>query len=129
VAGNVCMGGDLSIQADKGIYQKQGNVHKWTSDGASTGTARADIYADSSGVLFFRTNGATEALSLNASQTAQFAGAVVANAASGAFRITNSQTPASAAATGTAGTIAWDSSYIYVCTATNTWKRVAISTW
>ena len=38
-------------------------------------------------------------------------------------------TPASAAATGTAGQIRWDADYIYVCTATNTWKRVAISTW
>ncbi len=38
-------------------------------------------------------------------------------------------TPASASATGTAGTIAWDASYIYVCTAANTWKRVAIATW
>lgn len=38
-------------------------------------------------------------------------------------------TPASASATGTAGTITWDSSYVYVCTATNTWKRVAIATW
>jgi hypothetical protein len=40
-----------------------------------------------------------------------------------------SATPASAAASGTTGTIAWDSSFIYICTATNTWKRVAISTW
>tara|TARA_R110000803_G_scaffold79565_3_gene145243 strand:- start:1424 stop:1780 length:357 start_codon:yes stop_codon:yes gene_type:complete len=38
-------------------------------------------------------------------------------------------TPASASATGTTGTIAWDTSYIYVCTATDTWKRVAIATW
>lgn len=38
-------------------------------------------------------------------------------------------TPASAAATGTTGTIAWDASFIYVCVATNTWKRVAIATW
>lgn len=39
--------------------------------------------------------------------------------------------PASASAAGTAGTIAWDASldYIYVCTATNVWKRVAIATW
>lgn len=37
--------------------------------------------------------------------------------------------PASAGATGTQGDIAWDSSYIYVCTATNTWKRAALSTW
>ena len=38
-------------------------------------------------------------------------------------------TPASAAATGVAGTVAWDASYIYICTAANTWKRVAIATW
>jgi len=43
--------------------------------------------------------------------------------------IATSQTPASAAATGTTGTICWDASYIYVCTAANTWKRTAIATW
>jgi len=39
------------------------------------------------------------------------------------------KTPASAAATGTVGTITYDNDYIYVCIAANTWKRVAISTW
>jgi len=39
------------------------------------------------------------------------------------------KTPASAAAAGTTGTIAWDTNYIYVCVATNTWKRAALSTW
>lgn len=47
----------------------------------------------------------------------------------GKFTIANSHTPASAAATGIVGTIAWDASFIYVCTATNTWKRAAIATW
>jgi hypothetical protein len=37
--------------------------------------------------------------------------------------------PASAAATGSEGQIAWDADYIYICTATDTWKRVAIATW
>lgn len=37
--------------------------------------------------------------------------------------------PATAASTGTKGMISYDSSYIYVCTATNTWKRAAIATW
>ena len=37
--------------------------------------------------------------------------------------------PASAGATGTSGDWAVDSGYIYICTATNTWKRVAIATW
>jgi sugar lactone lactonase YvrE len=39
------------------------------------------------------------------------------------------QTPASASATGTAGQIAWDANYIYVCVATNTWRRAALSSW
>ena len=43
--------------------------------------------------------------------------------------ITTPTTPASAAATGTVGTIAWDTNYIYVCTATDTWERVAIASW
>lgn len=38
-------------------------------------------------------------------------------------------TPASASATGTLGEIRIDANYIYVCTATNTWKRAAIATW
>ena len=37
--------------------------------------------------------------------------------------------PASATATGTLGEIRIDANHIYVCIATNTWKRVAIATW
>ena len=39
------------------------------------------------------------------------------------------QTPASASASGVAGTIVADASYIYVCIATDTWERVAIASW
>jgi hypothetical protein len=37
--------------------------------------------------------------------------------------------PANAAAAGVTGEIASDTGFIYVCTAANTWKRVAIATW
>lgn len=40
--------------------------------------------------------------------------------------VETSQSPASNG-TGTAGEIAWDGSYLYVCTATDTWARVAIT--
>lgn len=43
--------------------------------------------------------------------------------------IATSKTPASATDTGTAGEVAWDANYIYVCTATNTWVRAALATW
>jgi hypothetical protein len=40
-----------------------------------------------------------------------------------------STAPASASATGTTGEVRIDANYVYVCTATNTWKRAALSTW
>jgi len=43
--------------------------------------------------------------------------------------ITSPTVPSGASDTGVAGTVAWDADYIYICTATNTWKRVAIATW
>jgi hypothetical protein len=45
------------------------------------------------------------------------------------LRIPENKTPLSATDTGTKGDICWDSDYIYVCVATNTWKRVALTTW
>jgi len=43
------------------------------------------------------------------------------------IRIRTSKTPSSKTDTGNAGDIAWDSNYIYICVATNQWKRVAIT--
>ena len=45
------------------------------------------------------------------------------------IRLRTAKTPANAGDTGNAGDICWDANYIYVCTATNTWKRAAIATW
>lgn len=45
------------------------------------------------------------------------------------FIVSAPTVPSSASDTGTAGTIAWDANYIYVCTAANTWKRSALSSW
>ena len=40
-----------------------------------------------------------------------------------------SSVPASAGAAGTAGQAAYESGFLYICVATNTWERVAIATW
>ena len=48
---------------------------------------------------------------------------------SDAIRVRSARTPASASAPGEAGTICWDASYVYVCTAPDTWARAALSTW
>ena len=46
-----------------------------------------------------------------------------------ADRLSNTAAPASATSTGTAGEIRYDSDYVYICIATDTWKRAALSTW
>ena len=43
--------------------------------------------------------------------------------------ILNAAAPTSPTDTGIAGEVAVDADYIYVCTATNTWKRVALAAW
>lgn len=45
------------------------------------------------------------------------------------LRVRTAKTPASATAAGNAGEFCWDSGYLYICIATNTWRRVAHATW
>jgi hypothetical protein len=46
-----------------------------------------------------------------------------------ATRLASATAPASATAGGSPGQVAYDSSYIYVCVAQNTWVRAPLSTW
>jgi hypothetical protein len=45
------------------------------------------------------------------------------------IRLATSRTPASPTATGNTGEICWDASYLYICVATNTWRRCATQSW
>ena len=55
---------------------------------------------------------------------------VLENLVVGSFGLSALSTaPSSAIDTGTLGEVRIDASYIYVCTATDVWKRVAIATW
>lgn len=47
----------------------------------------------------------------------------------GAFGVSNVFVPTAANSAGIAGTLVWDSNYLYVCVGTNTWKRANIATW
>ena len=48
---------------------------------------------------------------------------------SDSIRLRNSTAPSSATDFGHQGEIRWDANYIYICVATDTWKRVALSSW
>lgn len=95
-------------------YSKRWNVSDTTS--ASSSTAGALTIGNGTAA----TNVAIGGGNVNAGGALTVGGTVIH---------TLSATPASASAAGTVGTISWDTSYIYICTATNTWKRVAIATW
>jgi len=45
------------------------------------------------------------------------------------LRISESNPPSGAISLGTIGDFTWDSNYLYICFATNEWRRVAHSTW
>lgn len=45
------------------------------------------------------------------------------------LRVRTARTPASSTAAGNAGEFCWDSSYLYICIASGTWRRIAHSTW
>jgi hypothetical protein len=89
----------------------------------TTGTSWSDLFLASGAVIGFNNGDVT--ITHSADNLTIAGGNLVMTGQT----IIATQTPASASATGTTGQIAWDSSYIYICTATNTWKRVAIATW
>lgn len=68
---------------------------------------------NSSGNLGINTTSPTEKLDVNSDK----------------IRLRDSNTPSSASSTGNKGEICYDSNYIYVCVATNTWKRAALASW
>ena len=76
-------------------------------------TGNTIVTDSANGKVGFGTDAPTELLDIN----------------SDAIRIRTAQTPASASAAGQAGEICWDTDYIYVCVAVNTWKRTALSAW
>jgi len=51
------------------------------------------------------------------------------NLAQGNITLAQSNPPSAANSSGTAGQLAWDSGYVYVCVAANTWKRANLTTW
>ena len=56
-------------------------------------------------------------------------GEIVFSQDGGNYRFANSKTVTNSTDSGVTGQIAWDANYIYVCIATDTWRRVAHATW
>lgn len=62
--------------------------------------------------------------------TVDSSGSLLIKPSSNKIRMSDTaRTPATAGATGAVGEMCWDSGYVYVCVAANTWKRAALATW
>jgi hypothetical protein len=123
-------------------FRIQGNGNGWF-DGAVTASDFLGNWNGKTESDFMRATGSVVQTVSGAksfiSQATFVGGLITANStisagsgsvSAGDFRVANLNTaPSSSTDTGTTGEIRYTADYIYVCTATDTWKRVALSTW
>lgn len=88
------------------------------------GSQRVYCYLESGAAFLFQAQGAATDVGFNF--VTKGAGTVQANGNPVGVKVA---VPASATATGTPGQWAADSSWVYICTATNTWVRAALASW
>lgn len=147
----------LYAPGEMGIYANVGSDGAGTyapSIDLQTGAVSINASTDNTGVVTFGATRVKTGLAYSFSSTSD--STAIANALSGDFYyraadghlgFTNSNggqvipfmgdttvlnwvsVPASATASGSAGEKAYDGSYLYICTAANTWKRVALASW
>ncbi len=113
-SGKVVVGGlhlDAKLNVSGSKNEKLLSLKSDTQNPAFYASGSGDVYA--AGKIGIGTSSPETPLDVNGS----------------AIRIRTAGTPSSASDFGTQGEIRWDADYIYICVATDTWKRVAIGTW
>lgn len=88
----------------------------------STGTITLDTGVDTGTVVI--TGNANIQNNLNVDASTYTASLDVSGTT---IRLRTTSTPATSGAAGLVGEIKWDTNYIYVCVATNTWKRALLN--
>ena len=143
---NVIVGPSASSAA--GTYNYQVALGYYTIKSATAGSNTAiganvgPTLTTGTGNILIGTSSATNVPTGSTSNYLNIGGVLTGNISTGALAISGSAaslavptvimpltTPASSSAACTAGQVAVDANYIYVCTATNTWKRAPVSTW
>lgn len=115
-------------QASQQLAIGPGGITSFASGLGTTVNSTISLISDAANTLAANVpSGGTLRAMVNGTTVASVSGAGLA-LASGKYQAALA-TPANATATGAAGQVAWDTDFIYVCTATNTWKRAAIATW
>ena len=105
------------------IFQTDGNGFFFRN---SNGNAFFDALSAIGSVRLYYNTGASSSIRLSTNSSGvDVTGFVVCDE----LRIDTPDVPSTASSSGGKGEIAYDSDYIYVCVAANTWKRAALSTW
>jgi hypothetical protein len=121
-------GDDSSKYIDMGINGNNFSSSSWTVSGKNDGY----VYINS-GNLTLGTDTPNTTVKVHVGGT--LAGNVVATFSNsnvtigGNLIVSNTYVPTANNSVGSKGQISYDSSYVYICIATNTWKRANISTW
>lgn len=111
-------GGQGSIQAENnafGFFNGPGNVSLLMIEGSGNCRFHSTTESTSTTTGAVRIDGGLGvAKNVNVGGNLRFSGGTV---------------PATATSAGTTGDIRYDGDHLYICTATNTWRRTALSTW
>ena len=94
-----------------------GGIQVYGNESGGAGKVYIDAGNVSGGQILLRTGNNATAMTIDESQNVVLSAALILNATA---------TPTGGGA-GSVGQIAWDTSYLYVCTATNDWRRVALA--
>jgi lysophospholipase L1-like esterase len=117
----------LGFNSGSGITTGSYNVVIGSYTGTLTSTSNTVVVADGQGNERFRVSSTGNmGLGTNAPTISDGIGLHISGKL---IRLTTAKTPASATDTGNAGEICWDANYIYVCVASNSWRRTAIAVW
>jgi len=117
------LGDDFSFSAGGSTFSNT-YIQRWSSTSDMFGVRDMGIRRNTAGVLEIYDGITATGLEANRRDL------LVRNVTASQFKLTALNTaPTSATATGTTGEIRYDANYMYVCVATNTWKRSSLTTW
>jgi len=122
IAGIQTQGFQYGVYIDNDTVTRNISAGIVTSNSLSTGTVSAGSVSCTGTV----SGNTLSANTLNVTNL-NVSGGLSANV-TGNIRITGTA-PANSNSNGSAGQIRYDDNYIYICVATDTWKRVEVSTW
>jgi hypothetical protein len=129
---------DSIISGAGGMYVNDSRAGSETVSGGETVINYSDSFSDTNYSLILYGFQGNVGIKEGSETTSGFTVEAIGNATFNYIAISNSSTlselitegtPSGPTDTGTKGTLKYDTNYLYICIATDTWRRIAHSTW